>query len=173
MEYDLVRRLKTCSARERLNVATLLGKTRTDIAIKELTNMVEGGRRNWLRWYDYNDQLTGIIALSETMSPKICDYLISLKKEEVKCDGGGHYYDENGQNPEIRSIKKIKYLNVNGSLRKKLDHTEITISQGNGDLIDTLYYGDQEVEKRFKEVIETAINKLQIDLSCNSRDITL
>lgn len=66
MTADLVKRLRTCSAGERRNIAMELAQTGTDEAVAELIRMVEGRHRRGLSWYELDDQLIGVEALGET-----------------------------------------------------------------------------------------------------------
>ena len=84
MDYALGKKLRTCSSKERKDVAMELAHTGTDYAVEELIRMVEGKRRHWLKWYSYGDVVLGIEALGETKNRGALDYLSSVIKPEFK-----------------------------------------------------------------------------------------
>ena len=75
MESDLVRRLRTCPAQERKDVALELAHTGTNRAVAELIRMTKGRRRHWFTWYNFDDALIGVEALGESRSKRGLEYL--------------------------------------------------------------------------------------------------
>jgi uncharacterized caspase-like protein len=69
--------------KEKESIAIELAYTSSNNSISELINMVEGKRKKYMEFYDFDDQLIGIKALGETGNIDALEYLITLL--ECKC----------------------------------------------------------------------------------------
>jgi len=113
MAYSLIHALKTSSVKTRSEAAKALSrdicekldniKTETDYrdadlkypaaGYRELVKMASGGRRRWLRWYQYEDALYGIEALAETSAETALELLENWYLARVEMEKGVVFLD--------------------------------------------------------------------------------
>ena len=87
---QLIRQLRSSSSEERKDIALALGKIASDKAVFELKKMIEGRRKRFFEWYDFEDQLISVESLGEIRRRDVLEYLrhiytpfISRKKNLV------------------------------------------------------------------------------------------
>ena len=166
---DLIQRLRTCGPEERKFAAIELARTGTDEAVAELKRMIEARRRRGLRWYDINDQLIGVEALSETNSPRALSYLREIYASQDKTLESREHNDGLSLR-EIGKKVEVFYPNAKRELRRRLRYTvEVThpheIECGyavlrEGEDIRAVRYKDQ----RTHDVLTSSIQKLESSL---------
>lgn len=133
MAGTLVKQLRTCPAEHRRFAALKLAENGTDEDVRELIRMVEGRRRSWFFWYDYEDQLTGVEALGDTGSRKALEYLKFVYQAEHRTEIEGMAnvpMDKHEQymgriEVEYNEMQVVVYPNARGTLRESLDYRTI------------------------------------------------
>jgi hypothetical protein len=65
MGEDLINKLRTCPQEQRRKVSIELAKTKTHEAVQEIIRMIKGSRIRGIKFYNYHDQLSGIIAATK------------------------------------------------------------------------------------------------------------
>jgi len=166
---DLIQRLRTCRPEERKFAAIYLARTENSEAVQELIRMADGRRRRGLKWYDFNDQLAGVEALSETNSPRALSYLREVYASQDKTLESREH-DDGLSLREIGKKVEVFYPNAKRELRRRLRYTvEVThpheIECGyavlrEGEDIRAVRYKDQ----RTHDVLTSSIKKLESGL---------
>ena len=96
MTFDLIQRLKTCSAEERRAIAMELAQTQSDKTVKELIRLTKGKGYTSIT---LDEQLATIDALGETGNVKALNYLKRISRASVEYRSEhwerGHQYGYN------------------------------------------------------------------------------
>lgn len=141
MKDNLIKRLRTCSTKERRYIAMVIAKTGTDEAVEALINLVDGIKSYhrsfftlWIpipnEFYELEDQLIGVEALAETGQEKAADYLRNLITKS--CSETREYGE--GKHDVIALHTQIKFPNTAGPLKEAL---EITHTMKKGDYLSS------------------------------------
>jgi len=113
-QNDLIKRLRTCPAEERKDIAFQLASTRSDWVVEELIRISDAGVKSytprsistlWLRLpirYDSMDQDIAIEALGQTGSKRALEHLENLYK-----------YTTRGYHTNYRGNLNLIYVNLN------------------------------------------------------------
>ena len=177
MVADLIRLLKSCSLEQRRDVAIRLAQTRTDEAVLELKNMVEGGVRErtprtyrtfWLkrpiRYCSYDAEI-GIEALGETGRKDVLDYLTHMYTPQIMDeDRESHPVQGIDVDHNYWKVEVHRYPNApTMSLGYEIDLTNSTWGHEESNSPETIERERKEVPMRMRahQIFRAAISKLE------------
>ena len=151
MSHPLVHQLRISGAPWRKRIATELAERGDEFVVNELIRMAEGRRRTYLRFYDLDDQLTAIEALSQTKSERALCFLRNLRHSNAT-SLTMFYHFQGGDIISEYYVETIEFPNARRALRKSLKFTNIYAESDSWQLFTEEEHA--EIQSRFSSKTE-------------------